>query len=51
MINVLLALMVRYSKLTAEEAEKLSDELALSIMPTRYRDAEKLLQKVLDKIK
>ena len=50
MLNVMLALMVKYSQLTAEEAEKISDEVARSIKPARYHDAEKMIERILTDI-
>lgn len=51
MINCMLALLVQYTDLTAEDAKKIADELTRSIKPARYEDAERLITRILADIK
>lgn len=51
MHNLILALLVHYTKLTAEEAEKIADQFGKSIIPHDYQGAEVLVNKILADIK
>lgn len=43
MINLVLALLVEYTRLTSEEAAEIAAALTHAIIPHRYEDAERLI--------
>lgn len=51
MVNIMMALLVQYTDLSAEDGKKIADELTRSIKPARYEDAERLIARILDDIK
>lgn len=48
MINLVLALLVKYSRLTSDEAAKIAEELNHAITPHRYEDAERLIDNIVE---
>ena len=50
-ISLVLALLTKYGQLTREDAVAICRKLELSTLPTRFEDAERLIEKLLKEAK
>jgi hypothetical protein len=49
--QVFVALLAKYTSLAEADAEKLAKELDLAIQPTSYKDAKRVVEEIVSKIK
>ena len=50
MINMIIALLEEKLVITAKEGKELADKISSSMLPSDYKEAQKLLKKMLSKI-